>query len=312
MARRISLIITTYNAARYLVEAVDSALAQTYPNLEVIVVDDGSTDDTRAVLSPYRDRVTYIHQPNQERSVARNNGLAAATGEYVSFLDSDDVVAPEKIADLAAVLEAMPDYGVAYSGMEFFWEGGRRQGVPRPTPSGDLLPELLWHNFITASVPLFRREALAIAGGFDPRLVPVEDWELCLRVALAGFRFQFIDRRHTFCRVHESNTSANFLRMAEQSLAAITQFVGRHRAELEGRGLPWQTVLAYHRANYGKYLIAAGRPAEGRHMIIPQWRVDYPGRWKYNMLGFLSVLLPRSALVRLLEMSDRARLKRIH
>ncbi|MBI1745446.1 MAG: glycosyltransferase [Acidobacteria bacterium] len=312
MAGRVSLIITTYNAARYLVQAVESAIDQTYADHEVIVVDDGSTDNTREVMARYHDKVVYLHQENQERAIARNAGLRLAGGAFVSFLDADDVVERNKLAELVDYLEKTPPCDVVYSAMEFFWDDGRRLVVPRPTPSGDILPDLLWHNFITTSVPLFRREVLTATGGFDARWVPVEDWDLCLRASLAGFRFDYLDRLHTRCRVHGSNTTTNFVLMAEKKLATISGFIAAHRAELNRRRLPADAALAYHRADYGKYLMAGGETAKGRQMIMDQSQFAYPGRWKYYLLGALSTWLPERAMVGLLNAWDRSRLKRIH
>src|SRR5207245_783782 len=110
----VSLVIATFNHARFLGAALDSALAQTLRRVEVIVVDDGSTDDTPAVLDRYADRVRVIRQPNRGLPAARNTGLAAARGTYVSFLDADDVAMPTKLAEQVAVLEAAPTVGWTY------------------------------------------------------------------------------------------------------------------------------------------------------------------------------------------------------
>src|SRR5207253_9919703 len=110
----VSLVIATFNHARFLGAALDSALAQTLKRVEVIVVDDGSTDETPAVLARYADRVRVVRQPNRGLAAARNTGLAAARGTYVSFLDADDVAMPTKLAVQVAVLEAAPTVGWTY------------------------------------------------------------------------------------------------------------------------------------------------------------------------------------------------------
>jgi len=109
-----SVAIVTFNHARYLPDALESALAQTLPGVEVVVVDDGSTDDTPAVLAKYAGRVRVVRQPNRGPSAARNAGVAASRGEYVAFLDADDVLAPTKLAEQTAVLAREPRAGWTY------------------------------------------------------------------------------------------------------------------------------------------------------------------------------------------------------
>ena len=112
----VSLVIATFNHARVLAEAIDSALSQTLDPVEVVVVDDGSTDDTPTVLARYAARIRVLRQPNRGLAAARNAGLAATRGSYVAFLDADDVLAPTKLAEQVAVLERAPTVGWTYCG----------------------------------------------------------------------------------------------------------------------------------------------------------------------------------------------------
>jgi glycosyltransferase involved in cell wall biosynthesis len=202
----VSVIIPTYNTAQYIAEAVESALAQTYPNLEIIVVDDGSTDNTRDVLAPYQVRqygsktFCYIWQENQERAHTRNNGIRQAQGEWIAFLDSDDIWQPDKIALQMAALQAHPEavlaYGVALNvTMERqpvkFW--GSIYSCGQPDPSGTAQPqvqqpgsEMLYGTPLMPSVVIANRTAMLEVGLFDPQATPVEDWELWLRLARLG------------------------------------------------------------------------------------------------------------------------------
>jgi glycosyltransferase involved in cell wall biosynthesis len=120
----VSVVIPTYNNARYLAAAIDSALAQTWPRVEVIVVDDGSRDETPQVVAPYGDRVVYLRQENQGLAAARTAGLARATGVYVAWLDSDDVWNPEKLAVQVAFLEGRPDVTVVATDFSAFDDAG--------------------------------------------------------------------------------------------------------------------------------------------------------------------------------------------
>ena len=141
----VSVVIPTYNYAHFVTGAVESALAQTYPDREVIVVDDGSTDDTRDRLAPFEGRIRYIHQENQGLSAARNTGIRAARGALVAFLDSDDLWHPEKLAVQARYLEGTSGGraagqrapGHAHGARSARWTGraSTRRGRSRPTPS---------------------------------------------------------------------------------------------------------------------------------------------------------------------------------
>lgn len=111
---RVSVIIPTYNHAQFVVQAVESALAQTYADLEVIIVDDGSTDDTQAVLARYGAEINYIYQENQGLSAARNAGISVARGDYFLFLDADDLVLANKLELQVSIVDAQPDFGLVY------------------------------------------------------------------------------------------------------------------------------------------------------------------------------------------------------
>src|SRR5207249_11176371 len=117
MNKMVSVVIATYNCRRYVGEAVESALAQSYQPIEVIVVDDGSTDGTAEELRPFKDRIRYLVQANQGPAAARNHGIRAARGEYVAFLDADDLWAPSKIEKQVAAMEKSDKIGVVHCGL---------------------------------------------------------------------------------------------------------------------------------------------------------------------------------------------------
>lgn len=186
----VSVVIPSYNSARWVAEAVESALAQTAPPAQVTVVDDGSTDDTRQVLEPCVARgVVYIYQPNAGVAVARNAGVARATGEYVAFLDADDVWHPRKLEIQVAALAARPDWTMLGTAV-FDWPG-QMPGLEVASPPG--VQQIDWRslavkNYFTTSSVLARRSALAAAGEgpFDPALRGPEDYDLWLRLAELG------------------------------------------------------------------------------------------------------------------------------
>jgi glycosyltransferase involved in cell wall biosynthesis len=183
---RVSVITRTYNRARYLRGAIDSVLAQGFPSLEAIVVDDGSTDETPAVAASFGDRIRYLRQENRGRAGAWNTGVAAARGEFVAWLDSDDLWLPGRLARQVPMLEARPAAGLLYSAVGYIDEDGKPADIRpsnRPTPSGRILPELLRHNLMQTNAVLARRALVVEAGPLDPTLTIGEDWLVWLRVA---------------------------------------------------------------------------------------------------------------------------------
>jgi hypothetical protein len=187
----LSVIIPTYNRAQYIAETIDSVLAQTYPNVEIIVVDDGSTDNTAEVVARFGRRVTYVWQQNSERSVTRNHGLRLSRGECVAFLDSDDCWEPDALRSMLQALRRDP--ALALVAVACVIVDGNRRPVQEFRPGGGVegvLPnafyQVLRSNLIgSPSAVLLRRRALERCGGFDEnrRLIGIEDWELWARLA---------------------------------------------------------------------------------------------------------------------------------
>lgn len=191
---RVSVVIPTYNSAAFLGETVESILAQNYRDFEVIVVDDGSTDDTVTVLAPYKNRISYYYQENQGESVARNWAVNLAQGEYIAFLDSDDLWLPSKLERQITEMDRFPQAVLAYAHSYLIDAAGHR--ISRPdsdkTAQGqpgmhDIFETLLMSNIVThPGTVMVRRKYLLETGGFDPDIQWGEDWDLWLRLALRG------------------------------------------------------------------------------------------------------------------------------
>jgi glycosyltransferase involved in cell wall biosynthesis len=222
----ISVIIPAYNYGRFVREAIDSALAQTYPALEVIVVDDGSTDDTAQILVGYGDRIRVIRQQNQGVAAARNAGIAAARGEYLAFLDSDDVWKPRKLEHDIVRFKADPDLGLVHCGTETVDNTGRILFVSLDGMEGWVATDLLRldHQVIAApgsgtAVP--KRVAEEI-GLFDPALQPSDDWDFCYRVA-TRYRVGFVPEVLVRYRLHGGGIHLNIPRMEIGMLMALAK-----------------------------------------------------------------------------------------
>jgi glycosyltransferase involved in cell wall biosynthesis len=217
----LSIVITTYNHARFLSEAIESALAQTVPPGEVIVVDDGSTDDPRSVVSRYP-QVQLIRQPNQGLAAARNTGWLAARGRYVVFLDADDRLLPEALASNLRRFDEKPECAFVCGSYCYIDELGRHLSSPPPNLIGDDAYEsFLKGNCIAMhATVMYLRECLEEVGGFDARLACCEDYELYLRLA-RRHRVAAGDDRIAEYRRHGSNMSLNFPRMLDMMLGVM-------------------------------------------------------------------------------------------
>jgi glycosyltransferase involved in cell wall biosynthesis len=208
---KVSVVIPTYSRARYIGEAVRSVLSQTYRDLEVIVVDDGSTDDTEQVLAALADsRMRYLVQAHRGASAALNHGWRAARGEYIGRLDSDDVWQLNLLQELVPLLDHDDSVGLAYARARWM----DAQGLPL-TPilgasekfRGRTLESLLYGDFVCPMALLLRREALESVGGFDESLSASVDWDLWIRLA-SSWRFAYRDRVLAWYRCHGENLTA--------------------------------------------------------------------------------------------------------
>lgn len=212
----VSVIIPTYNRAKLVQEAIESVLHQTLDDVEVIVVDDGSTDGTgEALRSRYDERVRYFYQANSGRSVARNRGVAASSGRYILFLDSDDLLLPQALEHEVTYLDTHPDVDVVYTDGYFCDETGRdvaRIAPARPVHSQEtLLEDLVISNVILAChSAMVRRATLDTIGSpyFDKSLRGTEDEDLWVRLVARGGTFAYLDIPTCKYRVHGNNASS--------------------------------------------------------------------------------------------------------
>ena len=223
----VSVVTASYQMAQYVCSAVDSVLAQDYPHVEVIVVNDGSTDNTRDRLAKYdgNERVTVIHQENQGQTVAKNNGLAAARGEYVGFCDADNIWRPRKLTKQVPLLQANPRIGVVYGDIHLI--DGEGKSLPRLNTrrySGRITAKLLIDNFVTFNTTLVPRRILEDVGGFDESLRMAIDYNLWLNISL-NHEFLYVDEPLVDYRIWGGQMShrtgermENFFRLLENFL----------------------------------------------------------------------------------------------
>lgn len=284
----VSVIIPNYNYARYLAQAVDSALAQTYPSVEVVVIDDGSRDDSLEVLRGYGERVRWFAQTNAGVAAARNRGIEESRGEYLAFLDSDDVWLPEKLEKQMRRFLSDAELGLVHCGFVEIDAAGKLGEQHLDGMEGRVAPELLLLQRPVilggGSAVVVTKSAAREVGGFDLRLPPAEDWEFYYRVARA-YKVGFVPEVLMRYRDHGGGGHMNHKRMARSLLLAFEKSFDTDDAELlrirrqcYGK---MHSILAGSFFRSGQYLDSA------RHMAKSLWltpgnltrALGFPRRW---------------------------------
>jgi glycosyltransferase involved in cell wall biosynthesis len=282
--KKVSVIIPTYNRKLWLQQAIDSVLAQTYPNVEVIVVDDGSTDGTReALVTRYGKRIRYIYQDNQGESRARNHGAALAQGEYLAFLDSDDLWLPEKLAQQAGYLDLHADSGAVFCLAWSIDENGQRN--PRfpygsHFKSGGFSAErILRDRYSLGGSTIFtRKSAFELSGGFDENITYGEDLDFCLRLFLHGIQPGLIEQPLASIRTHSTSQSLTLNtgkveRVLKDHLAIFDKVLAANQSETISAAAHRARLKEYFRA-YGFFLFR--RQDDKTSEIVTRIVHEYP------------------------------------
>ena len=264
----VSVIIPAYNCDRYIVQAVESVLQQKDCNYEIVIVDDGSTDDTEKVLQPYLSQIRYVKQTNQGVAAARNHGIAIARANLVAFLDADDYFIEGKLAAQAEMLLKRPDLGIIHSGWQRVDSEGNKLLDVRPweqVPELNLKGWLRWKPVLPSAM-MFRREWLQYVGGFDARFPPAEDTNLVLKLALKGCKTAWLKQITVYYRQHESSAMHKGLPQARALTAVTDDFFSRPNLPPEVRmmeqsvrhgtlvWIAWYLHYTGHQAETIKYL----------------------------------------------------------
>ena len=272
----VSVIIPTFNCAQYLAKAIDSVLSQTYKDLEIIVVDDGSSDNTPEVVLPYLARITFIRQPNKGLPSARNTGIRAASGKFIALLDSDDSWLPEKLARQMPPFDD-PAVGIVYTDFSVVYADGRTLPsylAERPLASeGFILDNYIQSRFLFPSTMLLRRQAIEECGLFDEEMLAAEDVELFARICLR-WRVARIPEVLMVRTEGTNNITANGSRLNRYMILAFEKILQREttlpvlsrqliHVEL-GRQHWWRACATF----------SAGQPARARRDLIRSIRYD--------------------------------------
>ena len=284
---KVSVIIPTYNRANYVGEAIESVLAQTYQDYEIIVVDDGSTDNTREVVQKYSDRMKYLYQDNRGEPGGRNTGILVSQGEYLVFLDSDDLLMPTKLEEQVAFLDSNPEIGVVYSDTYLCDETGRLLGlqsdiVSHRLQSGNIFEELLRGGFIPINSAMVRRACLDDVGLFDEARPMSPDWELWLRVA-QRYNFAYQNWPLAVYRIHSAMVSRDSQTRISRDIAVRRKVMDWPAFQKASKAAKWDFFY-----DFGRLLCMTGQMAEGRSFFRRAIAVA-PGHLNSYILWILSL-----------------------
>jgi glycosyltransferase involved in cell wall biosynthesis len=228
----VSVIIPAFNAAKFVGGAIESVLAQTFQGFEIIIVDDGSRDDTNQAVAPYLadSRVRYVQQSNHGASHAKNVGARIALGQYVLFLDADDTIAP---STLEVMRQRFHETGAAWCIVDVVKRIGENRTIRHVGyPAGELLPAILEEDFITRS-PFYVRQAFLDCGMYDETLQVREDWDINIRMIMSGRPFVYIpEPLYIYARTEGSLMTGNRLRV----LTCTEMLLRKHHKRLADTG----------------------------------------------------------------------------
>ena len=253
----VTVILAVYNRTTYLSEAIESVLDQTYSNIELIVVDDGSTIDLSGVLDQYKDKITLItHDVNRGLSAAINTGLQQASGEFIDILSDDDGYFPQKIESQLMIFQKFPEIDIVHTDHRQLKDGelvghSRKKQIDlnRKRSDNNLYHILMRGNFIDAISPLVRKKCYDVVGCYDERLKNLEDWDMWIKMVARGFKFYYLDEATVYFRKHDDNKSKDPLRNMHQRFRVLYKAFVKELSPLSKYSNEWNTVRRKAYAN---------------------------------------------------------------
>jgi len=283
----VSVVIPTYNRAHLIGKAIQSVFNQSYQDFEIIIIDDGSTDNTEEIIKGYKDkRINYIkHERNQGISAARNIGIKKARGEYIAFLDSDDEWLPEKLDKQIKVFQnEPPEVGVVCSWSFKINEKGNYIGkVCLPKKEGYMYKDLLSSNNLSVPTLLIRKECFEKVGLFDNLLNGQEDWDMWIRIA-KYYRFVLIKAPLAKRRIHSKQISNDL----ERKIITAHRILLKYSDELKKS----RSIYSKHYFYIGNRLCHMGKIKEGQRYLLKAISL-YPLYIRYYICIFGSLFGPR-------------------
>lgn len=269
---RVSVITPTYNRENYIAEAISSVLSQKFSQFELIVVNDGSTDHTKLEVEPFLtdERVRYFYQNNQGQSGARNFALGQAAGDYIAFLDSDDLWCPDKLEKQLAVFEAYPDIDIVHGDEALIDESGAIISLKNMKRySGHITRQLLADNSVSITTALVKRHCFDEMGGFDTSIGVADDYELWLRFS-ARYRFHYEPGIVASYRVMADQISSDKHRRFAANELIIKRFLEQYGDVLAPAERRWGLARFYCRK--ARYFASVGERSNAVGSILKAYR----------------------------------------
>lgn len=286
----VSVIIPSYNFAKYIGKAIESVISQTYPLWELIIVDDGSTDDTKQVVESYLGdkRISYYYQQNAGQAKAKNTAIKAAKGEYVAVLDADNICTNDRLEVAVGFLDGNPSYGLCHSDITTINEQGElisQDNMARY--SGYTVNELLKDNFIAINTAVMRLDLVTAISGFNESIRRADDYEFCLRFCLKH-KIKYIDKKLCLYRVMENQISSDSSGRYISNEAILLNFYSQNAA-LHPH-IKWRRGLSFFYQRKARYL-------KSNNSIIQALRAVYISFtwhpfWQGPYRTFLKVISP--------------------
>lgn len=280
----VSIIIPCYNAEKFIFEAITSALDQTYQHVEVIVIDDGSKDNSLELIQSFGNRVRCYTGENQGVQLARNKGLQLAKGAFVKFLDADDVLYPDCLERQVKQANELPEQLLGIVFGDAAWVGERGEMISRTkfrshNPDEDPIAYILEHSSLT-SCPLHRRDALLKVGGFDPELHDCHENDLHLRLTLVGFKFIYHPCLIYKYRQHTATERITNQARKHSNPLAYFKLIQKHQSLIEeslNTDIPASIKRALARKfwRYGRAVLREGHSAAAREYFQSAQELDH-------------------------------------
>ncbi len=297
MNKLVSVIIPTHNFAEYISESIDSVLAQTYRGFEIIIVDDGSTDNTKEVVEKWgqSDKVRYFYQENKGPGAARNRGIKESKGDYIAFLDADDLWLPEKLKKQMDKFNQSPELGFIHTDYVLFNENGtmqnRKFGIKsKKNLSGHIFPYLLRECFVRTSTVMLRKECFEKIGFFEEAYLS-EDYDFLLRLS-KEYQAGYVDETMAKCREHIKQAHLNIEKTYESVENVINKTLKRFPELENDREI--RTSLNYRKAKtrfeLGYNLFCQNKLKQAREKFVESIKSNFTTQaLAYYTLSFLSV-----------------------
>lgn len=267
---KVSINIPCFNSAKFIKETIDSVLSQTYDDFELILTDDGSTDGTGDVIKSFKDpRIRYFYKDNEGLAKTRNRCLAASSGEYIAFLDHDDIWFPEKLEKQVKLLDGRGDIALVYSNYYRLYRDGSRKVVLRgKQPEGDAFGPLLRSFTVGLLTAVVRKKALEeLAIAFDETLIVCEDYDLFLRIA-RNRKISYVDEPLAMYRIHPGMQSVSLGKRYPEEIMYVIDKLKKMYPEIKGK-FPGQLDYITSHMNFSRAKIALleNDPARSREIL---------------------------------------------